>query len=104
MTIVEFNGITPKIDPSVKILEGCIILGRVEIGPNTVIYPGTIIRGDTAKVKIGSNVVIQDGVLINSSAGNNCIIGDNCLIAFRAIVHGAVVGSNCFIGINSIVC
>ncbi|NVM02719.1 MAG: gamma carbonic anhydrase family protein [Candidatus Helarchaeota archaeon] len=102
MTIVEFDGIVPKIDPSVIILEGCTILGRVEIGPDTVIYPGTIIRGDTAKVKIGSKVVIQDGVMINSSAGNICKIGDNSLIAFGSILHGTVVGSNCVIGIRSI--
>ncbi|MHA1382823.1 MAG: gamma carbonic anhydrase family protein [Candidatus Helarchaeota archaeon] len=102
MKIVEYNGIKPKIDPSVIILEGCTILGNVEIGPETVIYPGTIIRGDTAKVEIGSKVVIQDGALINGSAGNKCKIGNNTLVAFGAIIHGAIIGENCVIGIRSV--
>jgi phenylacetic acid degradation protein len=102
LTIVEYDGIIPEIDPSVIILEGSTILGKVEIGPGTVIYPGTIIRGDTAKVKIESKVVIQDGVMINGSAGNRCKIGEDSLIAFGSIIHGAIVGKNCVIGVRSI--
>ncbi|MEG0872998.1 MAG: sugar phosphate nucleotidyltransferase [Clostridia bacterium] len=61
----------------------------VEIGKDTIIYPGTNLQGDTIigqnciigpachiiSSNIGKNVVIETSKVINSSVGNNCKIG-----------------------------
>lgn len=98
----SYEGKTPQIDPTAWIHPSCTIVGNVKIGANTKIYPGCVIRGDIAPVTIGNDVVIQDGVLINPAMGNPTKIGENTLIAFGAIVHGAKVGKNCVIGIRSV--
>ncbi|MHA1230222.1 MAG: gamma carbonic anhydrase family protein, partial [Candidatus Helarchaeota archaeon] len=92
----------PKIDPSAWISEYAVVIGDVEIGPETVVYQNVIIRGDFAKVKIGAKNVIQDGAIINTAEGFKTKIGDNNLIGFHALVHGATVKNNTVIGIKSV--
>ncbi|HUY00937.1 MAG TPA: gamma carbonic anhydrase family protein [Candidatus Deferrimicrobium sp.] len=93
----------PEIDPSCWISEHAIIIGDVTIGPETVIYQGAIIRGDFAKVTIGAKNVIQDAVLINTADGFKTRIGDNNLLGFGCLVHGATIGNNSVIGIKATV-
>lgn len=94
--------LTPEIDPSAWISENATVIGDVKIGAETVVYQGAIIRGDFAKVKIGEKNVIQDGAIINTAEGFKTKIGDNNLIGFRAIVHGATVKNNAVVGIQSV--
>ncbi|MHA1270307.1 MAG: gamma carbonic anhydrase family protein [Candidatus Helarchaeota archaeon] len=92
----------PKIDPSAWVSEYATVIGNVTIGPETVVYQGAIIRGDFAKVKIGAKNVIQDGAIINTAEGFKTSIGDNNLIGFHALVHGATVKNNAVVGIKAV--
>ncbi len=94
---------TPKIDPSSWVSESAWVIGDVTIGPENVIYQGVIIRGDFAKVEIGAKNVFQDACIINTAEGFKTTIGDNNLIGFGAIVHGATIKNNTVIGIQSVV-
>ncbi|MHA1783830.1 MAG: gamma carbonic anhydrase family protein, partial [Candidatus Helarchaeota archaeon] len=91
----------PSIDPSCWISEGAWIIGDVTIGPETVVYHGSVIRGDFGKVKIGAKNVIQDNVMINTAEGFKTKIGDNNLFGFGCLVHGCTVGSNSVVGIGA---
>ena len=93
---------TPVIDRSCWISESAWIIGDVEIGPETVVYQGVIIRGDFAEIRIGSKNVFQDGSIVNTAEGFKTIIGDNNLFGFGCIVHGAKIGNNTVIGIRSV--
>ena len=101
---IEVNGEvkTPKIDPSCWISESAWIIGDVTIGPDNVIYQGVIIRGDFATIEIGARNVFQDACIINTAEGFKTIIGDNNLIGFGAIVHGATLKNNTVVGIKSV--
>ncbi len=101
---IEINGKikTPRIDPSCWVSESAWIIGDVTIGPENVVYQGVIIRGDFAKIEIGEKNVFQDACIINTAEGFNTHIGDNNLIGFGAIVHGATVKNNTVIGIQSV--
>ena len=93
---------TPEIDPSCWISESAWIIGDVKMGPENVVYQGVIIRGDFARIRIGAKNVFQDACIINTAEGCTTRIGDNNLIGFRAIVHGATVKNNTVIGIQSV--
>jgi len=93
---------TPKIDPSCWISEASWVIGDVNMGPENVVYQGAIIRGDFGKIKIGAKNVFQDGCIINTAARCNTRIGDNNLIGFNAIVHGATLKNNTVVGIQSV--
>lgn len=93
----------PEIDPSCWISEAAWVIGDVTIGPETVVYQGSIIRGDFAKVKIGAKNVIQDNVMINTAGGFKTKIGDNNLFGFGCLAHGCTIGNNNVIGIKAVV-
>ncbi len=71
------------------------------MGADNVVYQGVIIRGDFASVRIGANNVFQDACIINTAEGCSTKIGNNNLIGFSAIVHGATLKNNTVVGIQS---
>jgi carbonic anhydrase/acetyltransferase-like protein (isoleucine patch superfamily) len=107
--IRPFKGVTPKIDPSAFIAENAVIIGDVEIGPDSSIWYGVVIRGDVNKIRIGANTNIQDGTVIHVDAqgehweGIPTLIGDNVTVGHKALLHACTIESNAFVGMGSIV-
>jgi carbonic anhydrase/acetyltransferase-like protein (isoleucine patch superfamily) len=107
--IRPYKGVTPKIDPSAFIAENAVIIGDVEIGPDSSIWYGVVIRGDVNKIRIGANTNIQDGTVIHVDAqgehweGIPTLIGDNVTVGHKALLHACLIESNAFVGMGSIV-
>ena len=99
--IREFNGNTPKIHPTAFISEACYIVGNVEIGENSSVWPGAVIRGDFGRITIGNSSVIQDNCVIH--ADDYLDIGDNVLVTHGAVIHGHRVGNNVLVGVNAVI-
>ncbi len=80
---------------------------QVQIGCDTIIRPGTVLKGKTIIGEdciIGSqtrleDVVVGDGTLILTSVANSCIIGKNCQIGpYSHIRPDSVLHDNITIG------
>jgi carbonic anhydrase/acetyltransferase-like protein (isoleucine patch superfamily) len=97
--IRSFDGKGPQISESSFISEAAYIIGDVEIGDYSNVWPGAVIRGDFAKIKIGRYVDIEDNCTLH--AGDDMEIGDNVIIGHGAVVHSRKVGNNVLIGMNS---
>ena len=97
--IKSFEGKKPKIAKSAFISEDAYIIGDVEIGENSGVWPGAVIRGDFAKIRIGNNTMIEDNCVVHS--GVPMKIGDNVIIGHGVIVHGIKIGNNNLIGSNA---
>ena len=95
----EFNGKFPRIASSALIHETAYILGDVEIGENSSVWPGAVIRGDVAGIKIGNNVHIQDNCVVHTEYGMET--GNDIVIAHAVVVHCCKIGNNVMIGNNS---
>ena len=103
--IRSFNGKTPKIAASAYVSEAAYIVGDVEIGENSNIWPGAIIRGDTGKVVIGKSTAIEDNCIVHSGMPSDpdTFIGDMTNIGHGAVIHGKRIGNNVLVGINAVV-
>ncbi len=104
--IRSFNGKTPSIADSAFISEAAYIVGDVEIGENSSVWPGAVIRGDLGKITIGKNVVVEDNCVIHSGSPSlpptsNITIGDNVIIGHGAVMQGKKIGNNALISIMS---
>jgi carbonic anhydrase/acetyltransferase-like protein (isoleucine patch superfamily) len=97
--IRSFDGKTPMIAQSAFISEAAYVIGDVEIGEDSGVFPGAVIRGDFARIKIGSHTMVEDGTVIHS--GNDVEIGDYCTIGHGVVVHGVKIGDRCLIGNNA---
>ena len=98
--IRTIDGKGPKIHPSAFISETAYVVGDVEIGENTSVWPGAVIRGDYGKIIIGKDCSIQDNCVIHTD--DFLDMGDNILMTHGAVVHGGSVGSNVLIGVNAV--
>lgn len=98
---VEFH--PELIDDSVFVADNATIRGDVSIGADSSVWFGTVIRGDTEQVKIGSRSNIQDLCVLHADPGKPCQIGDDVTIGHSAVVHGATVDDGAMIGIRAVV-
>lgn len=99
--IRDFNSKSPKIAPSAFISEAAYIVGDVEIGENSSIWPGAVLRADFGKIIVGNNTSIEDNCVVHG--GTDVVIGDNTFIGHGAVVHCQRVGNNVLIGNNATV-
>ncbi len=97
--IRSFNGKTPRIAETAFISEAAYIVGDVEIGEHSNIWPGAVLRGDFAAIRIGKYVDIEDNSTLH--AGTDMEISDNVIVGHGAVVHSSRVGSRVLIGINA---
>lgn len=108
--IRPFENISPKIDSSCYIDENADVIGDVEIGPNSSVWPMTVIRGDVNHIRIGSHTNIQDGSILHvthdshyNPGGGPLIVGNHVTIGHKALLHACEIGDYCLIGMGAIV-
>ena len=106
--IRSFKGIVPKIADSAYIDPACTIIGDVEIGEESSVWCGTVIRGDVHHIRIGDRTNVQDLSLLhvthaepeNNDPGHPLIIGSDVTIGHRVTLHGCTLQDGCFIGMG----
>ncbi len=106
--IRSLNGKTPKIAESAFISEAAYVIGDVEIGEYSSVWPGAVIRGDMGKITIGKKTTIEDNCVIHSGTPTipwigDVTIGDNVVFGHGAISNGRKIGNNVVIGIGAII-
>ena len=103
--IRKFNGNTPRIAESAFVSEAAYVVGDVEIGEDSNVFPGAVIRGDFGSIKIGRNTNIEDNCVIHSgtpsSPDGDVSIGDRVLFGHGATMNGRKIGNNVLIGMNA---
>jgi carbonic anhydrase/acetyltransferase-like protein (isoleucine patch superfamily) len=111
MTCHQFEGISPRIDPSAFVAPGAQLIGNVELGPESSIWYNCVLRGDMNLIRIGARSNLQDGSVIHvdpprpggPEQGFPCLIGDDVLIGHMAMIHGCVLHDRAFVGLGTIV-
>lgn len=108
VTLIAFNGKSPKIDPSAFVAPGCRLIGDIEIGPEASIWYNCVLRGDVNVIRIGARANIQDGTVIHCDSGHGggggfpTIIGEEVLVGHLAMLHGVTLADRSFVGLGAI--
>ena len=100
-------GARTYIDPSAQ------LVGDIQLGDDSSVWPLVAARGDVNHIRIGARTNIQDlcllhitqhaGELRDDSDGHPTIIGSDCTVGHRVILHGCTVGDLCLIGMGAII-
>ena len=89
---------TPKIADTAWVSEHAYVVGDVEIGEYSSIWPGVTIRGDGKQsIKIGNYVNAQEGAVIH---GSGLVIEDYVTVGHSVVVHGDFIGEGSLLGNN----
>ena len=101
--IAPFKNTNPKIDKSAFIAGNAVVIGDVEIGEDSSVWFGSVIRGDVNFIRIGARTNIQDMTVIHvSSHTHSTVLEDEITVGHRVVLHGCHVESGCLIGIGAI--
>ncbi len=102
--IKSFQNLHPKIDETAYVTDDAIIIGDVEIGAESSVWFGSILRGDVNFIRIGERTNIQDGTIIHvSRETHSTILEDEITVGHRVTLHGCHIKTGCLIGIGAIV-
>jgi carbonic anhydrase/acetyltransferase-like protein (isoleucine patch superfamily) len=96
--IRSFNGVSPKIAASAFVSEAAYVIGDVEIGEYSSVWPGAVIRGDICKIVIGDSSSVEDNCVVHGAT--KITIANHVIIGHGAVVHCQKIGSNVLIGNN----
>jgi len=108
MKIRGFKGMTPKLGERVFVDPSSVVLGDVELGDDSSVWPLTVIRGDMNYIRIGKRTNVQDGSVLHithassyNPDGYALIIGDEVTIGHRVMLHGCTIGNRVLIGMST---
>ncbi|MGD0473093.1 MAG: gamma carbonic anhydrase family protein [Candidatus Velthaea sp.] len=101
--IIEYRGKRPKVAESAFVAPTAVLIGDVQIGEESSIWFGAVVRGDNGPIRIGARTSIQDNSVVHVSTGNQTIIGDDCTIGHCTIMEDCVIEDGALIGSNTVV-
>jgi carbonic anhydrase/acetyltransferase-like protein (isoleucine patch superfamily) len=99
----------PRLGQGVYVDESAVVIGDVEIGDDSAIWPMVVVRGDMHRIRIGKRTNIQDGSILHIThasektilLGFPLIIGDNVTVGHGVILHGCTLHNECLIGMGT---
>lgn len=110
MTIRTYQGKTPALGERVFVDASAVVIGDVEIGANSSVWPLVTIRGDMHRIRIGARTSVQDGSVLHithagpfNPDGFPLTIGDEVTVGHKVLLHGCTIGSRILVGMGSIV-
>ncbi len=77
------------------------VIGRVQLEEDASVWFVAIVRGDNELIRIGARSNIQDGSILHTDMGAPLVIGADCTIGHRVILHGCTIGAESLIGMGS---
>jgi carbonic anhydrase/acetyltransferase-like protein (isoleucine patch superfamily) len=87
----------------VFVAETATVIGDVEIGEDSSVWFGAVIRGDVNYIRIGARTNIQDLTVIHVTTDTHpTVLEDEITVGHRVVLHGCHVESGCLIGIGAI--
>ncbi|WP_292654619.1 gamma carbonic anhydrase family protein [Nitratifractor sp.] len=107
--ILNYQGLSPNLAKGSWIAPGATVIGDVELGEDSSVWFGCVIRGDVHHIRIGDRTNIQDLSMIHvthykqpdKSDGHPTIIGNDVTVGHRVMLHGCTVEDACLIGMSA---
>lgn len=112
MTIRSFEGVNPRLGRGAHVDATAVVIGDVEIGADSSIWPMCVVRGDVNSIRIGARTNIQDGCVLHVThageqssepQGSPLIVGEEVTVGHRAVLHACTIQARCLIGMGALV-
>jgi carbonic anhydrase/acetyltransferase-like protein (isoleucine patch superfamily) len=101
--IRSIRGIAPKVAVSAYVDASAQVIGDVEIGERSSVWPNASVRGDTGPIRIGEETSIQDNCVLHLDEGFPLTVGNRVTVGHSVTLHGCTIEDETLIGIGAIV-
>lgn len=101
MAIEALGDLVPRIDPTAWVHPAATIVGDVEIGAGSTVWPGAVLRADFGAIRIGARTSIQDNAVLHAAPHAPTVVGSDCVIAHLAFIETATVEDACLVAVGA---
>ncbi len=102
--LIAFNGKTPRVHPTAFVAPTAVLIGDVEVGAESSIWFGAVLRGDHPDhgIRVGTRSSIQDNCVLHVSARGATIVGDEVTVGHGAVFESCAIERGALIGMNAV--
>jgi carbonic anhydrase/acetyltransferase-like protein (isoleucine patch superfamily) len=93
----------PQVAEGAFVAPNASIVGAVELGSESSVWFGAVLRGDFGRIVIGEGSCVQDNAVIHAADGLPTIVGADVTIGHAAMLEGCVVEDGAVISMGAIV-
>ena len=101
--IYALDGHAPRIDPDTWIAPDANLIGRIVVQAGASVWFGATLRGDNEEIVVGAGSNVQENCVLHTDMGYPLVIGANCTIGHKAMLHGCIIGEGSLIGMGATV-
>ncbi|MDX5351096.1 MAG: gamma carbonic anhydrase family protein [Paracoccaceae bacterium] len=101
--IYALDGVAPQIDASAWVAPDANLIGRVVLEAEASVWFGVTIRGDNEEIRVGRGSNVQENCVLHTDMGYPLVIGPDCTIGHKAMLHGCTIGAGSLIGMGATV-
>jgi carbonic anhydrase/acetyltransferase-like protein (isoleucine patch superfamily) len=103
MPVYALNDTSPDLAADSWIAPSADVIGAVRLGVGASIWFGAVVRADNGVIVIGAGSNVQDGAVLHSDPGAPLIVGADCTVGHRAVLHGCTIGDRVLVGMGATV-
>lgn len=102
MSVFSLDGVVPVLPAKFCFIAGsAMVIGDVELGEDSGIWFGAVLRGDNERISIGPATNIQDNCVLHTDIDFPLNIGAGCTVGHGAVLHGCSIGDNSLVGMSA---
>jgi carbonic anhydrase/acetyltransferase-like protein (isoleucine patch superfamily) len=101
--IIEYRGKRPRVHPSAFVAPTAVLIGDVEVGEESSIWFGAVLRGDNGPIRIGARTSIQDNCVLHVSENGQTTVGNDVTVGHCAVMEDCRIEQFALIGSNAVV-
>ncbi len=101
--IYALDGSVPEMGTGVWVAPDANIIGKVILQAGANVWFGAILRGDNEVIHVGRGSNIQENCVLHTDMGFPLVIGADCTIGHKAMLHGCTIGDGSLIGMAATV-
>ena len=101
MALYQFEERKPRIAEGTFIAESALVIGDVQIGKDSYIGHGVILRGDYGTILVGDGTAIEEGVIVHARPNDRTLFGNCVTVGHGAMIHNARIKDYAVIGMRA---
>ena len=99
--IYTLDDVTPQIDPSAWVAQEATLIGKVVVEAEASVWFGVVMRGDNEEIRVGRGSNVQENCVLHTDMGSPLVIGADCTVGHKAMLHGCIIGDGTLIGMGA---
>jgi carbonic anhydrase/acetyltransferase-like protein (isoleucine patch superfamily) len=99
----RFREFEPQIHATTFVADTASLIGHVILAENTSVWPGAVVRAESALISVGEGSNVQDNAVLHTDPGVPMTIGRRVTVGHQVMLHGCTIGDGSLIGIQAIV-